>query len=61
MLKEKSKKGSSLFTVVQINFLILKLTSLIDWSWIWVLSPAWIPLIILGITKLAIKSQDENE
>lgn len=27
-------------------FLVLKLTGLIDWSWVWVLSPAWIALSV---------------
>ena len=29
-----------------IIFLILKLTQAIDWSWIWVFAPLWIPLAI---------------
>ncbi|MBO5704744.1 MAG: hypothetical protein J6R99_01880 [Alphaproteobacteria bacterium] len=34
----------SLLGVCFCVFLILKLTSLIDWSWWWVLSPLWLPL-----------------
>ena len=26
-----------------IVFITLKLTSVIDWSWVWVLAPLWIP------------------
>lgn len=29
-------------------FIGLKLTGFIDWSWFWVLSPIFIPLIIIG-------------
>lgn len=29
-------------------FIGLKLTGYIDWSWVWVLSPLWIPLVILA-------------
>lgn len=29
-----------------ITFVVLKLTGVIDWSWVWVLSPVWIPLVI---------------
>lgn len=36
-------------SVIQIVFLVLKLTHLIDWSWVWVLSPTWISLIIVVI------------
>jgi len=39
-------------------FVVLKLTNHIDWSWIWVTSPLWIPicvvicvLVIWGIVK----------
>lgn len=38
--------GGSLF----ILFLILKLTGVITWSWIWVTAPLWIPVVLaLGI------------
>jgi len=36
-------------TLLQIAFIILKLTNVIHWSWLWVLSPIWISLIILGL------------
>lgn len=29
-----------------IVFLVLKLTGVISWSWLWVLTPAWIPLVM---------------
>ena len=32
-----------------IVFIILKLIGVVNWSWVWVLSPIWIPLIILSI------------
>lgn len=28
-------------------FITLKLTGVINWSWLWVLSPLWIPVTIL--------------
>lgn len=31
-------------TVVLAVFVTLKLTNTIDWSWLWVLSPIWMPL-----------------
>ena len=46
---------SGLLTIV---FIILKLTGYINWSWLWVLAPMWVPLalvmiilIILGVIK----------
>ncbi len=30
-------------------FITLKLTNFIDWPWLWVLSPVWIPLVLIVI------------
>ena len=36
--------------LLAVLFIGLKLTGFIEWSWIWVLSPLWIPLaIVIGI------------
>ena len=38
-------------------FIVLKLTKVIDWSWLWILSPLWIPLsfaLLIGFIALAI-------
>ncbi len=32
-----------LLTVV---FIVLKLTEVIDWSWVWVLAPAWVSFLL---------------
>ncbi len=37
--------GISITTVIFLVFLILKLTNNIDWSWWWVTSPLWIPIV----------------
>lgn len=29
-----------------IIFLILKLTHVIDWAWVWIFAPVWIPLAL---------------
>lgn len=33
-------------------FLVLKLTDLIDWSWWWVTSPLWLPLLFLVVLAI---------
>lgn len=33
-------------------FIVLKLTGIITWSWWWVLSPLWIPLVIALIVTI---------
>lgn len=35
-----------------IIFVVLKLTNVISWSWVWVLSPLWISAIIVGLALL---------
>lgn len=42
--------GLGFGTILFLIFLTLKLTNNIQWSWIWVFSPLWIPIIILGLT-----------
>ena len=30
-------------------FIVLRLCGVIDWSWLWVLAPLWIPATIAGL------------
>ena len=41
MNKESKSSGLGISAVLQIVFLVLKLTGLIDWSWWLVLVPLW--------------------
>lgn len=36
-------------SLLAVLFIGLKLTNAIQWSWLWVLSPIWIPFAIFGI------------
>jgi hypothetical protein len=47
-----SRTGTSVATVVQIVFIILKLVGVIDWRWAVVLIPLWIDLGILALVAL---------
>lgn len=48
--KSASSGGISFFGLLTILFIGLKLTHYIDWEWLWVLSPLWIPMVfILGL------------
>ena len=33
-------------TMLAIIFMVLKLTGNIDWSWVWVFAPIWIPVAL---------------
>lgn len=39
--------------LLTIVFIALKLTNYINWSWLWILAPTWIP-ILLGVIIIAI-------
>lgn len=43
-----SSGGISFLGLLTIVFIVLKLCGKITWSWWWVLSPIWIPLIIVA-------------
>jgi hypothetical protein len=46
-MKKSTSGGIGLPGVLFVVFLVLKLTGNIDWSWWWVTSPIWIPLLAL--------------
>lgn len=48
-----SSGGLTFTSVLGIVFIVLKLMGVINWSWVWVLSPFWIGLL-LGLILLAI-------
>lgn len=39
-------KGMSVTSALLVLFVALKLCSVISWSWWWVLSPIWLPVVI---------------
>lgn len=48
-----SSAGISFFGMLAIVFIALKLMGYITWSWLWILSPLWLPwVIVLGIGVL---------
>lgn len=46
--------GVGIGVVLFLVFLVLKLTGTIAWSWWWVSSPLWIPVVFLGLVILII-------
>lgn len=39
--------GISFGSLLTLAFIVLKLTGVINWSWVWVLSPLWMSAIII--------------
>ena len=53
MANTTKSNGIGLTGVLFIVFLVLKLTGNINWSWLWVLSPIWIPIaLFIGIALI---------
>ena len=47
-MDNKAKQGGlGIVSVLTIVFIVLKLLGVINWSWIWVLSPIWISAVIV--------------
>lgn len=42
-----ASSGIGFFGLLAILFIALKLTGQIDWSWLWVLAPLWMPTAIV--------------
>ena len=47
MATETSSGGMGFFGFLALLFIALKLTGYVTWSWVWVLSPIWAPLLIV--------------
>lgn len=45
-MEKRTGTGINFTGLLTITFIVLKLCNVITWSWVWVLSPLWIGLII---------------
>lgn len=56
--KSTYTSGISTASLLGIVFVVLKLCGVINWSWLWVLAPFWIPfaIVIIILTIVAIIS-----
>ena len=50
--KKVTIEVASFPTLLTIAFIVLKLCNVITWSWLWVLSPLWIPVAIVTLGLL---------
>ena len=60
-LGNESNGSNGALSILLIAFVILKLCHVIDWSWWWVLSPLWIPFILLIIIIILISYFTKDE
>jgi len=47
-------RGVLIVDIIGVLFVILKLTELIRWPWVWVLSPFWIGALLAIVTLIVI-------
>lgn len=47
--KGTKEGGVGFLGLLQLAFIILKLVGVIEWSWLWVLTPIWLPMLIIII------------
>jgi len=50
--KNTTSGGTGICTLLTIAFIVLKLCGVIHWSWLWVLAPTWIPLVLVIVISL---------
>ena len=48
-MAENRESGITFSGLLTVVFIGLKLAKVIDWSWVWVLSPIWVPIILVAI------------
>ena len=49
-MSEKAKRSSmGVISILTLILIVLKLTGLVSWSWLWVLSPIWISGLFIVI------------
>lgn len=63
--KNSAAGGSIFLSLLTVAFIVLKLTGVINWSWLWVLAPIWIPagivlvILLLVLVIVLVKSTSE--
>lgn len=45
-------KSTGFLRILTVILVTLKLTELIRWEWVWVLSPLWISALLYGTAKI---------
>lgn len=51
-IRQSGGGGISFMSLLTIAFIILKLCSVIKWSWWWVLAPMWIPTLLVIVALI---------
>jgi hypothetical protein len=57
--RNNSSSGIGICGVLTIVFIVLKLVGVINWSWLWVLCPLWIDILLTVIVLVIITIIDK--
>lgn len=58
--RNSSSSGIGICGVLTIVFVVLKLVGVINWSWLWVLCPLWIDILLTVIVLVIIAIIDDK-
>ena len=58
--RNSSSSGIGICGVLTIVFIVLKLVGVINWSWLWVLCPLWIDILLTVIVLAIIAIIDDK-
>ncbi len=58
--RNSSSSGIGICGVLTIVFIVLKLVGVINWSWLWVLCPLWINILLTVIVLVIIAIIDDK-
>lgn len=58
--RNSSSSGIGICGVLTIVFIVLKLVGVINWSWLWVLCPLWIDILLTVIVLVIIAIIDDK-
>ena len=58
--RNSSSSGIGICGVLTIVFVVLKLVGVINWSWLWVLCPLWIDILLTVIVLVIIDIIDNK-
>ena len=54
MKSENNSSGIGFVGMLCLLFIALKLMGFINWSWLWVLSPIWLPMALIVVIDVII-------
>ena len=53
-MKGETTGSLGFVSILTIVFIVLKLCKIIDWSWVWVLSPRWISMLLWRVIIMVV-------